>query len=158
PLPPISSSVLIDGSSQPGYAGTPLIALSSQSAADSGVLTLADGQVTVRGLAIGRLAIEAATDERVVAQVHARGLTTRLSLRDAQGLLLVASDGLSPSNRDDGIDQHLPAGTYSLEVDSMRGTGDYVLTARASPASAPFQPLTIGRLSPRSFEPPRSPS
>src|SRR5262249_12931701 len=29
PLPPITGSVLIDGSSQPGYAGTPLIALSS---------------------------------------------------------------------------------------------------------------------------------
>jgi len=30
PLPPITSSVLIDGTSQPGYAGTPLIDLTGQ--------------------------------------------------------------------------------------------------------------------------------
>ena len=59
-LPAISSPVLIDGTSQPGYAGTPLIELNgSQNGANtSGLLDIIDGLtitgagVTVRGLEI----------------------------------------------------------------------------------------------------------
>src|SRR5262249_38804801 len=86
---------------------------------------------------------------RLVAQVHARGITTRLSLQEAQGHRIVVSDGLSPSDRDDRIDQHLPVGSYFLKVDSTGGAGDYDLTALVTPAAAPFQPIATGSASSR---------
>ena len=43
--------MLIDGTTQPGYAGTPLIDLSGQALGGSDPLTIASA-VTVRGLAI----------------------------------------------------------------------------------------------------------
>ena len=55
-LPAITASVLIDGFSQPGYAGTPLIELSGQSAPRGDGLTITGSGVTVRGLAINGFA------------------------------------------------------------------------------------------------------
>ncbi len=52
PLPPITSSVLIDGFSQPGYAGTPLIELSGSQQGGGDGLTITGAGVTVRGLDI----------------------------------------------------------------------------------------------------------
>src|SRR6516165_3592996 len=52
PLPVITSPVLIDGFSQPGYAGTPLIELSGSQAGGGDGLTIIGSNVTVRGLAI----------------------------------------------------------------------------------------------------------
>src|SRR5262245_82535 len=44
---------------------------------------------------------------RLTTQVHTTGATTRLSLLDSSGTLLIQSDGQSASNRDDQIAQHL---------------------------------------------------
>ncbi len=52
-LPPIARSVLIDGFSQPGYAGTPVIELSGSRAGLADGLTITGPGVTVRGLDIG---------------------------------------------------------------------------------------------------------
>ena len=51
-LPAITQSVLIDGFSQPGYAGTPLIELSGSQAGGGDGLTITGPDVTVRGLDI----------------------------------------------------------------------------------------------------------
>ncbi len=51
-LPAITNPVLIDGFSQPGYAGTPLIELSGAQAVGSDGLTITGSGVTVRGLEI----------------------------------------------------------------------------------------------------------
>ena len=56
PLPALTTSILVDGLSQPGYAGTPLIELSGQSAGPADGLTITGAGVTVRGLAIGGFA------------------------------------------------------------------------------------------------------
>jgi hypothetical protein len=177
PLPAITSSVLIDGSSQPGSAGMPLVALDTHLVGSSQGLTMTGSEVTVRGLAITGFAfgpgdlqdsltfvsgsvpepghgdngdqvdsfrIDTSGDGRLVVQVHPEGMITRLSLRDAQGHLIVPSDGLSPSDPDNLIDQHLAAGSFLLEVESTAGTGHYTLSARLLPASAPFQPLNLG--------------
>ncbi len=53
PLPAITNPVLIDGFSQPGYSGTPLIELSGSQAGDADGLTITGSDVTVRGLDIG---------------------------------------------------------------------------------------------------------
>src|SRR5262249_4610545 len=52
PLPPITNSVLIDGFSQPGYAGTPLVELNGSQAGTSDGLTISGSGTIVRGLMI----------------------------------------------------------------------------------------------------------
>ena len=52
PLPAITQAVLIDGFSQPGYAGTPLIELSGNQAGTADGLTITGSGVAVRGLDI----------------------------------------------------------------------------------------------------------
>ena len=52
-LPAIVNSVLIDGFSQPGYTGTPLIELSGSQAGQTSGLTITGSDVTIRGLDIG---------------------------------------------------------------------------------------------------------
>ena len=55
-LPDISDPVVIDGATQPGYAGTPLVELDGSLIGDAfgNVLVIKAGGSTVRGLAIGR--------------------------------------------------------------------------------------------------------
>ena len=53
PLPAITGAVLIDGRSQPGFAGTPLIELDGSQAGTADGLTITGPDVTVRGLDIG---------------------------------------------------------------------------------------------------------
>ena len=82
------------------------------------------GTPTTGTLAPGEVAffqIDPTTDGRLVAQVHAEGATTRLSLLDAQGQVLMQSDGQSTDNPDDQIDLHVPAGTDYLEVENLGG-------------------------------------
>jgi hypothetical protein len=143
PLPPITTSVLFDGTSQPGYDGTPLIAI-SQSPGSSDPLAISGGTLTIRGLAISGVAIDATADELLIADLHAQGLSTPLSLLDAQGRLLTQSNGLSPTDRDQVVDEHLAAGDYSLTMDSPGGAGVYTWTTMLTPAAAPFQPISAG--------------
>ncbi len=150
-LPTISDEVLIDGWSQPGFAGAPLIALTSQPPGSFDILSTDSASLTVRGLAIHGLAgdnldsyrIDTTTDERLVAQVHAEGTTTLLLLVDAQGHLLTESDGQSSSNPDGLIDVHVPAGSVYLDVATVGGAGTYTLTTSLTPSIAPFQPIPV---------------
>ena len=52
PLPAITNSIFIDGFSQPGYSGTPVITLSGSDAGNASGLTISGSGVTVRGLDI----------------------------------------------------------------------------------------------------------
>ena len=118
-----------------GPSGDVLAAVASQ---------IALGTPTTGTLAPGEVAffqIDPTTDGRLVAQVHAEGATTRLSLLDAQGQVLMQSDGQSPDNPDDQIDLHVPAGTDYLEVENLGGAGAYTLTTSLMPATTPFQPI-----------------
>jgi parallel beta-helix repeat protein len=54
PLPKITDPVTIDGTTQPGFAGTPLIELEGGQAGESNGLFLTAGKCTIRGLAINR--------------------------------------------------------------------------------------------------------
>jgi len=58
-LPPITDSVVIDATTQPGYAGTPLIELNGTSAGGNDALRFQAGSSTIRGLAINRFAASA---------------------------------------------------------------------------------------------------
>ena len=52
-LPSITASVFVDGFSQPGYAGTPLIELSGSEATTADGLTITGSGTTIRGLDVG---------------------------------------------------------------------------------------------------------
>ncbi len=171
PLPAITNPVVIDGTTQPGYAGAPLIAIISQGTGDADPLTVGS-DVTVKGLAIGgasfssvnsssMLTVESVplsqtqggivtyqivvtAGEDLVATAQAVGTTTSLSLLDAQGHIVVQSDGLSAAEPIDAIDTYIEPGTYSLQVHGINGNGSFTLTAEMMPSSAPFQPIPVG--------------
>jgi FG-GAP-like repeat len=173
PLPPITTAVLIDGTTQPGYAGAPLIAIAGQGTADAVPLS-ADADATLKGLAISgsrflsvssptEFAIESvpppqapgatvtyqiivAADEDLVATAQAVGATPALSLLDAQGQIVMQSDGLSATEPIDAIDTYIRPGTYSLEVHEIAGNGSLTLTTMMTPSVAPFQPIPVGTL------------
>src|SRR5262249_11769210 len=69
-------------------------------------------------------------------------LGSRLSLLGPSGELLIQSDGVSSTNPEDRITQHLLPGTYFLRVEGLGGaTGAYTLTTAFEPASPPFDPI-----------------
>src|SRR4029079_19136014 len=75
------------------------------------------------GIHLARYQIDTTAAGLLLSQVHSSDLTTRLSLLDARGQLLVSSDGGSPGDRHNQIDQHLAPGTYFLLVESRAGAG-----------------------------------
>ena len=56
-LPEITESVVIDGSTQPGYAGAPLIELNGEALPFDNGLEITGGNTSIRSLAIGRFGI-----------------------------------------------------------------------------------------------------
>ena len=143
PLPPITAAVLIDGTTQPGFAGTPLIAFGG-SQAGSTPLAVSSGNVTIRGLALGSLAIDATMNEGLMAVAAAPGATSRLSLLDAAGHVLVQSEGVSADNPDLVIDEQLTAGVYSLALDGEAGQATSTWSTMLTPADSPFLPIPVG--------------
>jgi hypothetical protein len=148
PLPPIAASVLVDGTTQPGFAGTPLIAFSGLSPGSPGPLIISGGNDTIRGLALASVTIDATVGEGLIAVVASQGAASQLSLVDAQSHVLVQSDGVSSDDPDAVIDQYLTAGSYSLAVDSRGGQGTYTWTTMLMPAAAPFQGIPLGSMTP----------
>ena len=57
-LPAITSPVVIDGTTQPGFAGSPIIELNGSGAAGATGLSITAGNSVVRGLVINRFAGE----------------------------------------------------------------------------------------------------
>src|SRR5262249_32839072 len=103
-----------------------------------------NGNVTIRGLALGRLAIDPTAGADLIAVVATQGAPSQLSLLDAQGHVLVQSEGVSSDDRDDVIDEYLTAGDYSLGLDSGGGQGGPTWTPMLIPAAAPLQPIPAG--------------
>ena len=96
--------MLIDGTTQPGFAGTPLIALSGLLSGSSAPLAISGREVSICDLAMGRVAIVPTTDENLIAVLAGGGLTSQLSLRDSQSNILVQSEGVSPGSPNPVID------------------------------------------------------
>jgi hypothetical protein len=143
-LPPITQSVLIDGTSQPGYVGTPLIALGGPTPGKTSPLAISGSDVSIRGLAIDRVAIDPTTDENLIAVLVGGGHGSQLSLRDASGGILVQSNGVLPDSSDPVIDEHLAAGDYPLGIDGGAGPGTFTMTTMLTPAATPFQAIPVG--------------
>jgi hypothetical protein len=86
--------------------------------------------------------IDPADDARLLASVATDGPPTRLSLLDADGNLLVQSDGQTAHDRADLIDQHVVAGRQYLEVQTLAGPTEFTLEAHLSLSSQPNQPAS----------------
>jgi photosystem II stability/assembly factor-like uncharacterized protein len=96
-LPEIIDPVVIDATTQPGYAGTPLVELDGTAIGSNGIgLLLKAGGTTVRGLAIGRFghaAIRLETGNNNVIQANHLGVdgTGTASRPNSRGILLINS-------------------------------------------------------------------
>ena len=172
PLPSLRTPTVIDGTSQPGYAGTQLIAIDPPVVGSTDNLTISGSDVTLLGIAasgfglgnsglqssvavvsshlepgpggeIFQYRIDTTTQGGYTAQLQCEGLTARLSLLDSQGNLLVQSDGVTLGDPDGRISEQLPPGSYTLRLELSAGAGTYILTSALSPGSAPFQPLRV---------------
>ena len=144
PLPPITTSVLIDGTTQPGFAGTPLIAFGNPSPGSPGPFTISGGDVTIRGLAVDSVTIDATSAGFLIADLHSQGQSNQLSLLNTPGQVVVHSDGLSAADTDAAIAEHLAGGDYSLDGDSTGGPGTAIWTILLTPTSASFQAIPVG--------------
>ncbi len=170
PLPAITNPLVIDGTTQRGYAGVPLIAIVGQGTGDADPLTVGS-DVTIKGLSIAgssfsnvssstmytiesvplppgpggsvTFQIVMAAGEDLVATAQAVGATTSLSLLDAQGHILIQSDGLSAAETINAIDTYIGPGTYSLQVHDISGSGNFTLMTTLTPASAPLKGAPI---------------
>jgi titin len=117
-LPPITDPVVMDGTSQPGYAGTPLIELNGTSAGSSAGLRLLTAGSTISGLAINRfvaqgLLIQGAGSN--VVQGNFIGTDPSGTIRrgnSIQGIWLNGSSG------------NLIGGTNASEGNLIAGNGD----------------------------------
>ncbi len=90
--------------------------------------------------------IQPSVDGRLIAEIQASttALELQLSFFDAQGDLLVQSDGQSSGQQNPLIDQHVAGGVnYELEVESLAGAGNYSLSTSLTAASDPNQPVGI---------------
>jgi titin len=143
PLPTITNSVTIDGTSQPGYSGTPLIELDGTSAgANATGLVLDASNCTVRGLVINsfsRFGIDLHTSSNVIQGNYVGVDTTGNTLRaDGAGVVVQAAgntiggtsagagnvigDGLDPSYADATLIQ---GNTIGLGADGTTVLGNH---------------------------------
>src|SRR5262245_29901850 len=123
-LPIISDPVVIDGSTQPGYSGAPLIELNGQSA-NTG-LTITAGNSNVRGLILNRFrldGIELSGNGGNTIQANYIGTNNT-----ASGAVANAGVGVylnnSPSNTIGGTTFTSAAGTFSARNVISGNTGD----------------------------------
>ena len=123
----------------------PVVATPAQLAAARPITGSASGLIAPGESDFFRL--DASTDELLIAQAHAEGAQTRLSLLDAQGDLLTQSDGLSTADSDDLIAQHVGQGTYYLELTGTGGIGPFSMTTQEPASSVPGSTINLGNTS-----------
>lgn len=99
-LPAVTGPVSIDGTTQPGYAGTPLITISSQHA---GTFTISGGSSTVRGLAFlnTRVLLQTGNDN-VFAGNAVAGATGRCGVEITSSNNRIGGTTAADANRFDG--------------------------------------------------------
>ena len=130
-LPTITEGVIIDGTTQPGYSGTPIIELNGSQAGLAKGLILSTGGSTIRGLAINRFADAAIFSEHSASEVKGNviqgnfigtNVTGTQALGNGQfghggGILVTSNDLLGGPNLKD---RNIISGNYNAGV-NVRG-------------------------------------
>jgi hypothetical protein len=83
-------------------------------------------------------------DGLLTAQVHPLGFSTRLSVLDGQGNILIQSEASSAQDPDDHVTLHVTPGDYFLMVQGLSGGGSFQLGTSFTDAEPPSQLLTSG--------------
>jgi titin len=145
PLPTVTRPVVIDGTSQPGYAGTPLIELDGSLAGAANGLKITAGGCTIQGLVINRfgqdgIQIQAGGGNTIQGDYLGTDLTGTTALGNGLGLE-IDSDGnwvannLISGNRVDGVRALAPGGNSNVLLGNLIGT-DATGTMSLAPANA----------------------
>jgi titin len=145
-LPTVTRPVVIDGTSQPGYAGTPLIELDgSLAGAGANGLRITAGDCTVEGLAINRfgqagIQIQTGGGNTVQGDYLGIDVTGATALGNGLGLEISSADNrvannLISGNRVDGVRILAPGGTGNVLVGNFIGTDATGTVSLAAPNS-----------------------
>jgi hypothetical protein len=115
PLPTIISPVTIDGTTQPGFQGTPLIQLTGSGASsDAAGLTISAGNSTVRGLVINNFdyGIHLLTNggDLIAGNYLGTDATGTQAVGNDTGVLIGASDGVDDIGSTDPADRNIISG------------------------------------------------
>ncbi len=135
-LPVITDPVVIDGTSQPGYSGTPLIELDGTNAGgSSNGLQITAGNSTVRGLAINRFGTGGSGNGGAGIVLQTAGN----NLIEGNYIGVDATGSLARPNRTDGIWMDGPAniigGTTAAARNMISGNGRIGIVVSAAAAT-----------------------
>lgn len=143
-LPDITYPVVIDGTSQPGYAGTPVVEISGATAGPGPGLRLLAGGSTVKGLAINRftgdgIRIEGAGTNVITGNFIGTDPGGALGRGNQAGIVVVQSQGnliggVTASNRN-LVAANRDAGIYLLNANGNVIQGNFVGTTAAGTAA-----------------------
>lgn len=137
-LPVITNPVTIDGTSQPGYAGVPLIEINGQSAGLANGLYITAGSSTVRGLIINRfigagILLQGSIGNAIVGNYIGTNWAGTVALGNRDGVYILDSNnntigGTTASNRnlisgntDDGVNLEGVAATGNIVLGNWIG-------------------------------------
>ena len=117
-LPTVAYPMFIDGTTQPGFAGTPVIELNGQSAGNSVGLRISAGNSTVRGLAINGFAAQG---------ILVQGLGTNIIAGNYIGIALSGTSARANSQQGiwiNGSRANVIGGTGAGDRNVISGNGD----------------------------------
>jgi len=131
-LPALTEPVVIDGTTQPGYAGTPLVELNGASAGNNAGLRLLAGGSTVRGLAINRFLTDAISisgpgSNLVAGNFLGTDPTGLIARGNAQEGVLITGSGGNVIGGSSAADRNLISGNTDAGVYILNGSGNTVL-------------------------------
>ncbi|MCA9049961.1 MAG: cadherin-like domain-containing protein, partial [Planctomycetaceae bacterium] len=133
-LPTITDSVVIDGWSQPGWSGTPVIELDGTNAGATWGLLIGASDTTVRGLVINRFAQAGIhTDEVTNVRVQGSYIGTDISgahaLPNNEGIRIHSNEsffGTDGDGLDDDLEDNLVSGNSGAGIYVAKGTDNVI--------------------------------
>ena len=131
-LPTISQPVVIDGATQPGYAGTPIVELNGNNVAGTG-LSITGGGSTVRGLVINRFTgsgISISTQGGNVVEANIIGADvagTAARPNGGRGILVTSSANRIGSTAPGGGNLVSGNGSTGIQLSGAGATGNQVI-------------------------------
>ncbi len=171
PLPAPTVPTILDGTTQPGYSGSPLISVVGDVLSAADPLSVGP-QLSLKGVSVGgatftgsapvdNLAIVSASFSvpgapeptypitvslggTLVATVTSPANDPTIELLDGNGNVLTRSDGSSSAGTIASIDTYLAPGTYSLRVSDSGISGTFSLSASLTASEPPAQPIPVG--------------